>query len=110
MSSPPALDPVQSGTAMLALPKTSTLTAGQLDGEECPWCGTELTIRARVDLGERPGPQGVTIHPWACGPCVTTQARETYNRHPSYCTRCAKDPYSCGVRRVWRRLALETRR
>ncbi|MGX1248678.1 hypothetical protein RKD48_001189 [Streptomyces ambofaciens] len=109
MSGAPSFDPIAVGTSMLALPKTSALTDGQRDGENCPWCSVELTTRTRVDLGARPGPYGVTIHPWACRVCVSRQARDAYARHPRYCERCARDPYSCDVRRIWRRLALETR-
>ncbi|MGX1116424.1 hypothetical protein RKD37_001787 [Streptomyces ambofaciens] len=109
MSGAPSFDPIAVGTSMLALPKTSALTDGQRDGENCPWCSVELTTRTRVDLGARPGPYGVAIHPWGCRVCVSRQARDAYARHPRYCERCARDPYSCDVRRIWRRLALETR-
>jgi len=106
----PAFDPVERGTTMLALPKTFTLTRGQLDGEECPWCGTELTTSTRVDLGVRPGPYGDPIHPWGCGTCVRARARESYARHSYYCRTCQQDPSTCDTRRVLRRLALENRR
>lgn len=109
MSGAPPFDPIAAGTSMLALPRTSLLTDGQRDGETCPWCSVELTTGTRVDLGARPGPYGTTIHPWGCRACVSRQARATYARHPFYCQRCARDPYSCDVRRIWRRLALATR-
>ncbi|MFB6787708.1 hypothetical protein ACFCWT_13630 [Streptomyces olivaceus] len=105
----PAFDPIAAGTSMLVLPKTSRLTDGQRDGENCPWCNALLAPTDRLDLGVRPGPYGIPIHPWACPGCVTAQARLAYAQHGRYCVRCQKDPTRCSVRRLWRRLALETR-
>ncbi|MEU9640960.1 hypothetical protein [Streptomyces sp. NPDC048188] len=103
-------DPIAMGTTMLALPRTLSLTDSQREGEDCPWCGTELTTGTRVDLGARPGPYGTTIHPWGCPACVAEQARKAYSLHSRTCTTCVRDQYGCETRRLLRRLALETRR
>lgn len=54
-------DPIAAGTTMLALPTTRTLTDGQRDGDDCPWCRVELTTATRVDLGVRPGPDWKSV-------------------------------------------------
>lgn len=103
-----ATDPAQRGTTMLALPHAPSLTEDQREGGTCPWCGTPLTPATSIDLGVRPGPYGVTIHPRGCRACVNTEARRVYAHHCRVCSRCQMRQY-CDTHQVLRRLALETR-
>ncbi|MEV6124337.1 hypothetical protein AB0M23_28155 [Streptomyces sp. NPDC052077] len=97
--------PEKHGTTMLALPKTRLLSDDQRDGRACPWCADPVTQATGVDLGIRPGPVGLPIHPWGCPRCVHRIAVVTYRRHSTYCRRCERDPTRCEARRTLRRLA-----
>ncbi|MCW5252256.1 MULTISPECIES: hypothetical protein [unclassified Streptomyces] len=103
----PQASPERLGTTMLALPTTRLLSDDQRDGRACPWCAAPVTEDTGIDLGTRPGPLGIPIHPRGCAPCVHRVAHHTYRRHSTYCQRCERDPAQCEARRTLRRLAQE---
>jgi hypothetical protein len=93
--------------ALLPLPTVTSLTGLQARGAACVWCPTLLTIETAVDLGERPGPGGVTLFPRGCPDCVRAAALRTYGVHADNCEQCVDNPILCDTRRALRRLALE---
>ena len=96
------------GTTMLALPHVRKLTDGQRDGNACPWCDKPLTAVQGIDLGVRPGPFNLTIHPRGCRACVNAAARRAFAVHCRTCMHCTTSR-RCDTRQVLRRLALEAR-
>jgi hypothetical protein len=95
---------------LLPLPKSPGLSALQARGAACVWCQTRLTIETAVDLGERPGPGGVTLFPRGCPDCVRAAALRTYGAHANTCEQCVDNPILCDTRHALRRLALEVHR
>lgn len=101
--------------ALLQLPALGTgrLTAEQIRGGSCVWCGTPLNAESAIDFGARSGTLAGVVAPWyprGCAVCVCRAAREEYQRHPRTCEQCVDDPSVCTERRALRRLALEGRR
>ncbi|AJE43480.1 hypothetical protein BJY54_005558 [Streptomyces nodosus] len=89
------------------------LTAEQVRGGSCVWCGTRLTGETAIDFGARSGTLVGVVAPWyprGCRPCVRKAAVTAHNEHPSTCEQCVDDPTLCDTRRALRRLALEVRR
>jgi hypothetical protein len=99
-----------SALPMLPLPNTRTLAGEQLRGAACVWCAAPLTGESARDLGERPGPDGVTIFPRGCADCVRKEARRVYRLHKRGCERCIRNEEACLDRRALWDLALEGRR
>jgi len=100
--------------ALLPLPSLSTglLTAKQVRGASCVWCGTPLNAETAVDFGARSESLSGVVAPWyprGCGGCVRKTALAEYNQHPRTCEQCVDDPGLCDARRSLRRLALEGR-
>jgi hypothetical protein len=92
--------------ALLPLPRVSALTALQARGASCVWCQTRLTIETAVDLGERPGPAGVTVFPRGCASCARGLADRVYPIHVANCRACRRNAH-CADRVALRRLASE---
>lgn len=92
--------------ALLPLPNVTRLSGLQARGAACVWCLAQLTIETAVDLGERPGPDGVTVFPRSCGRCVREKADDVYELHVSQCGACTRNQY-CADRTDLRRLASE---
>lgn len=99
-----------SALELLPLPNARRLSDGQLRGALCAWCATTLTGATARDLGERPGPDGITIFPRGCGDCVHREAVRVSSLHTRTCRRCIKNTEACPDRRALRDLALEGRR
>jgi hypothetical protein len=97
---------VDSALALLPLPEASRLSALQGRGAACVWCRTRLTIETAVDLGERPGPGGVTVFPRGCASCARTLAGRLYRIHIADCRACLRNTH-CPDRVALRRLASE---
>jgi hypothetical protein len=91
---------------LLPLPRVSRLSALQARGAACVWCQTRLTIETAVDLGERPGPSGVTVFPRGCASCARGLADRLYRVHVANCRACLRNTY-CADRTGLRRLASE---
>ncbi|MYU22859.1 hypothetical protein [Streptomyces sp. SID8352] len=106
MSAQAASTPEQRGTTMLALPQLRLLSDAQRDGRACPWCATSVTEDTGVDLGIRPSPAGVPIHPRGCRPCVHRVAATTYTKHPNGCDQCERRR-PCEARRTLQLLTEE---
>ncbi|MYS91462.1 MULTISPECIES: hypothetical protein [Streptomyces] len=85
----------------------SNLTGVQTRGASCAWCQTPLTIETAVDLGERPGPGGVTIFPRGCCTCVRSVADRVYKIHVAKCSQCLRNQH-CPDRDGLRHLASES--
>ena len=96
-----------SGTTMLALPLTTSLTGDQLAGAACPWCGRALSEEGGIHLGQRPGPWGEAICPRGCQACVHKSATRTLAAHRTVCQRCEKRA-ECGTYRVLVRLVADS--
>jgi hypothetical protein len=101
--------------ALLELPALGAgrLTAEQIRGGSCVWCGTPLNAESAIDFGARSGSLAGVVAPWyprGCTPCVREAFRSAYKEHPGTCEQCVDDPTICGTRRGLRRLALEGRR
>lgn len=91
---------------LLPIPKTLGLSALQTRGAACVWCQDRLTIETAVDLGERPGPGGVTIFPRGCASCARGVAARVYPIHTANCRACRRNA-CCPDRVALRRLASE---
>ena len=91
---------------LLPLPKSPDLSALQGRGAACVWCQARLTIETAVDLGERPGPYGVTIFPRGCVSCARAVAARVYRIHVANCRACLRNA-PCAERVTLRRLASE---
>ncbi|MFD0053058.1 hypothetical protein ACFVHR_04940 [Streptomyces sp. NPDC127168] len=110
MRDAPSADPAASGAALVSLAGMySCMSDDQREGRACPWCNTAVTPGTGVDLGARhvQGEEPV-LHPFACRRCAGEQARAEYARHGRTCVACFRQE-DCEVRRLLRRLALETR-
>lgn len=71
------------------------MTDAQRAGDACPWCNVP-TVGTVVDLGEQHLQRaGVVIHPVACLPCATREARSSYATHRRMCVTCALDGGQC---------------
>jgi hypothetical protein len=90
--------------ALLPLPKVSGLSGLQARGAACVWCQTRLTIETAVDLGERPGPGGVTLFPRGCASCARGVAERLYRTHVANCRTCLRNE-QCADRQALRLLA-----
>ncbi|WP_157852689.1 hypothetical protein RFN58_06735 [Streptomyces iakyrus] len=95
-----------SALALLPLPRVASLSGLQARGAACVWCQTRLTIETAVDLGERPGPSGVTVFPRGCDSCVQRLAARVYRIHIANCRACLRNQ-PCPDRRALRSLASE---
>lgn len=112
-ASSPAID--ADALALLPLPTlaTGSLTAEQVRGGSCVWCGTGLNAETAIDFGARSGTLAGVTAPWyprGCADCVRRAALRAFRAHPGTCEQCVDDPSLCNVRRALRRLALEGRR
>lgn len=92
--------------ALLPLPKAAGLSELQDRGAACVWCEALLTIETAVDLGERPGPGGVTIFPRGCTSCARKVAARVYRIHVANCRTCLRNAH-CTDRAALRHLASE---
>jgi hypothetical protein len=95
-----------SALTLLPIPRGARLSALQARGAACVWCQARLTIETAVDLGERPGPGGVTIFPRGCDSCARTLAARVYRIHIANCRACLSNR-SCVDRAALRHLASE---
>lgn len=87
-----------------------TMSDAQREGRACPWCNTAVTAETSVDLGERDLPRfNAVIHPRACRPCTSREARASFAHHCRMCGACARDEV-CADKMSLYRLAKETRR
>ncbi|MGW5616296.1 hypothetical protein [Streptomyces sp. NPDC003877] len=93
-----------SALTLLPLSNVTRLTALQARGAACVWCQTRLTIETAVDLGERPGPGGITLFPRGCAACARARADRVYRIHVSTCRECRRNEY-CPDRVALRYLA-----
>ncbi|MBP5870817.1 hypothetical protein [Streptomyces scabiei] len=73
----------------LDLPNPARLTADQVRGGDCCWCGNVLTAVTAVDLGERRHP--VHWFPRCCVTCIRSAAYD----HVSRCETCVEQPAAC---------------
>lgn len=95
------------------LPTTSRLTAPQVRGAHCVWCGTQLNGATAVDLGQRYEAILGVVGRWfprGCRPCTLEQALAAYKAHWGTCEQCTDDATLCDVRRGLRALTLDLRR
>jgi hypothetical protein len=77
---------------MLAMPRASALTADQIQGIVCVWCGGET----RLDLGPRLRVIDGELsrwHPRACLPCAAREAARVCGIHRQVCPRCTHRVY-----------------
>lgn len=85
------------------------MTDGQREGHNCPWCNGPVDTETGVDLGERHLDRAqAVIHPVACRPCASRQARASFAHHCRMCFQC-KDGEYCPDKMTLHRLAMETR-
>ncbi|MEV6833452.1 hypothetical protein AB0N17_02805 [Streptomyces sp. NPDC051133] len=99
--------------ASLELPGTARLTAEQLRGADCVWCGTELHGDTSVDLEQRYNSIAGVVGRWfprGCRRCTLQTVLAAYKTHQGSCEQCVDDPTLCDTHRALRRLALELRR
>ncbi|MEV5989536.1 hypothetical protein AB0L85_32090 [Streptomyces sp. NPDC052051] len=99
---------------ILALPDLATglLTAEQVRGATCVWCGASLNAETAIDFGSRSGTLAGVVALWyprGCAGCIRKAALTEYNQHPRTCEQCVDAPALCDTRRTLRRLALEGR-
>lgn len=94
---------------LLPLPNARRLSDDQLRGAHCAWCSTPLTGATARDLGERPAPDGISIFPRGCEPCVHREAVRVSSLHTRTCRRCTANNEACPERRALRDLAIESR-
>ncbi|CAL9352563.1 hypothetical protein SUDANB1_00491 [Streptomyces sp. enrichment culture] len=92
--------------ALLPLPRVASLSALQARGAACVWCRARLTIETAVDLGERPGPGGITVFPRGCASCAQRLAARVYRIHVANCAACLRNQ-PCSDRQALRRIASE---
>jgi hypothetical protein len=95
-----------SALTLLPLPKVTRLSPLQARGAACVWCQTRLTIETAVDLGERPGPGGITLFPRGCASCARGLADRVCRIHVANCRACLRNQH-CHDRVALRRLASE---
>jgi hypothetical protein len=95
-----------SALTLLPIPRGARLSTLQARGAACVWCQARLTIETAVDLGERPGPGGVTIFPRGCDSCARGLADRVYRIHVANCRACLRNT-ACADRAALRRLASE---
>lgn len=106
---PPAPD--ATGGRLISLAgRFPTMSLAQREGRACPWCNTPVTAETGIDLGERDLPRfGAVIHPRACRPCTSREARASFAHHCRMCGACARDEF-CPDKMPLYRLAKGTRR
>ncbi len=102
-------------TRHLPVPDLKNLSAQQVRGTACVWCGVTLATATAVDLT----PRRVrrldlyhTLFPRGCRTCMSTQVQEAAERHSGMCESCvdhafADDAPPCDTARTLRRLVLE---
>ena len=98
-----------SALLMLPLPQVLGLSPEKRRGAACAWCSERLTAETARDLGERPAPDGGTLFPRGCTPCVAAEARRVIRLHPRSCRTCDAGQ-QCKDRAALYALALEDRR
>ncbi|SEC05341.1 hypothetical protein SAMN04490357_1061 [Streptomyces misionensis] len=110
VSSPPSTAAL---LAHLELPAPSRLTAPQVRGAHCVWCGVQLEGATAVDLGQRYEAIHGVVGRWfprSCRPCTLPYALTAYKTHWATCEQCVDDETLCETQRGLRALALELRR
>lgn len=94
--------------ALLEVPEHNTLTAAQVRGADCAWCGKRLTSDSALDLGER-RIRVLDTHfdtfPRGCRQCTGERAYSALFTHAPKCEHCIKHPTGCEIGDALRRLA-----